>query len=245
MYKRQENIKNVWIEQINDNSLGLNGLLSVSIQCSEDITDEETTHTRDKVHELLMHNRLISTDFENIRILKKEKIEISAIIKLDPFSLGESVLAEIYYKVDKLLNPEIIFYDYDQMIELGYTEIEIFSGVETKLGFIDSKSLTQKTNSIYFGEIKELIDGITGVSEIEEIRIFKNGVQIFDDLITFSENSYPSLKKTILNYNEEQEKIVFQRNDSVYGIDSVILSQLYDSLTTDSKSTYKLSLIHI
>ena len=237
--ERVENIKNVWIEQINDNSLGLNGLLSVSIQCSEDITDEETTHTRDKVHELLMHNRLISTDFENIRILKKEKIEISAIIKLDPFSLGESVLAEIYYKVDKLLNPEIIFYDYDQMIELGYTEIEIFSGVETKLGFIDSKSLTQKTNSIYFGEIKELIDGITGVSEIEEIRIFKNGVQIFDDLITFSENSYPSLKKTILNYNEEQEKIVFQRNDSVYGIDSVILSQLYDSLTTDSKSTYK------
>ena len=38
-----------------------------------------------------------------------------------------------------------------------------------------------------------------------------NYLQIFDDLITFSENSYPSLKKTILNYNEEQEKIVFQR----------------------------------
>ena len=92
-----------------------------------------------------MDNRTISTDYEHINILNQEQIEISAIITIDPFSLGESVLAEIYNKVDKLLNPEIILNDIDSILEKGYDETEIFSGIDSKYGFIDPKQLVHKT----------------------------------------------------------------------------------------------------
>ncbi len=240
--EKVDNIKNVWIEIIKDNSMGLNGLMSVSIQCNEDISEIETLNTKNKVYDLLMNYRTISTDFEKIKVLKKEKIEISAVIKLDPFALGEAVLAEIYYKIDKLLNPEIIFNDFEKMKELGYSDDHIYSGPESKYGYIDEKTLIHKTNSIYSIELIELIDEIKGVEEIVEIKFFKNGIQIFDDLISFNENSYPFLRKTILDYNEVNEKIVFFRNDSPYGLDSVILSQLYDSMILDSKPVYKKNL---
>lgn len=236
--ERVEGVKNVWVEVIKDNSMGLNGLYSFYIQCEEDLSEEEILITKEKAHTLLMDNRTICTDYEHINILNQEQIEISAIITIDPFSLGESVLAEIYNKVDKLLNPEIILNDIDSIREKGYDETEIFSGIDSKYGFIDPKQLVHKTSSIYQGEIKETINSIDGVIEIVEFKIFKDGVEVYDDLISFNENSYPSLKKTIIDYNEVNEKIIFLRNDSEYGIDSIILSQLYDSLIIDSKSSY-------
>ena len=220
--QRIDNVKNVWIEKINDNSYGLDGLMSVSIQCNENLSSKEIILTKNKVNDLLMNFRSISTDIEQIKILDKEKIEISATIILDPFALGESVLAEIYHKLDKLFNPEIILYDLEKMKKFGYDEKDIFSGPESEFGYIDSNDLSHKTNSIYSVEIKELIESVKGVVSIKEIKIFKNGVHVFDDLITFNENSYPALKKTIMDYNEVDEKIVFLRNDSIYGIDSII-----------------------
>lgn len=237
--QRIDNVKNVWIEKIKDNSIGLDGLLSVSVQCNENLSENDIVLTKNRVYDLLMNARSISTDIEKINILNKEKIEISAIIVLDPFALGESVLAEIYHKLDNLFNPEIILHDFEKMKKIGYDDNEIFSGPQSKFGYIDSNDLSHKTNSIYSVEIKELIESVKGVVNIKEIKIFKNGIHVFDDLITFNENSYPSLKKTILDYNDVDEKIVFLRNDSIYGIDSVILSQLYDTLILDSKSTYR------
>ena len=237
--QRIDNVKNVWIEKIKDNSIGLDGLLSVSVQCNENLSENDIVLTKNRVYDLLMNTRSISTDIEKINILNKEKIEISAIIVLDPFALGESVLAEIYHKLDNLFNPEIILHDFEKMKKIGYDDNEIFSGPQSKFGYIDSNDLSHKTNSIYSVEIKELIESVKGVVSIKEIKIFKNGIHVFDDLITFNENSYPSLKKTILDYNDVDEKIVFLRNDSIYGIDSVILSQLYDTLILDSKSTYR------
>ncbi len=237
--QRIDNVKNVWIEKIKDNSIGLDGLLSVSVQCNENLSENDIVLTKNRVYDLLMNARSISTDIEKINILNKEKIEISAIIILDPFALGESVLAEIYHKLDNLFNPEIILNDLEKMKKIGYDDNEIFSGPQSKFGYIDSNDLSHKTNSIYSVEIKELIESVKGVVNIKEIKIFKNGIHVFDDLITFNENSYPSLKKTILDYNDVDEKIVFLRNDSIYGIDSIILSQLYDTLILDSKLTYR------
>lgn len=237
--QRIDNVKNVWIEKIKDNSIGLDGLLSVSVQCNENLSENDIVLTKNRVYDLLMNARSISTDIEKINILNKEKIEISAIIILDPFALGESVLAEIYHKLDNLFNPEIILHDLEKMKKIGYDDNEIFSGPQSKFGYIDSNDLSHKTNSIYSVEIKELIESVKGVVNIKEIKIFKNGIHVFDDLITFNENSYPSLKKTILDYNDVDEKIVFLRNDSIYGIDSIILSQLYDTLILDSKLTYR------
>ena len=71
------------------------------------------------------------------------------------------------------------------------------------------KDLKNKTNEIYISEIKELIENIEGVVSVDQIDIFKNGIKVFDDLIPFGDDSYPSLEKNIHNYHTASERILF------------------------------------
>ena len=67
--------------------------------------------------------------------------------------------------------------------------------------------------------------------------MFKNGIKIFEDLINFAEDNYPFLNKNISNYSSASEQIKLYRDNNLYQVDTVILSQLYDSLSiADRKS---------
>ena len=110
---------------------------------------------------------------------------------MDSFALGESVLAEVYHKIEKVINPGVPFHEYEEMIARGYTTLDLFTGPTVHNGFIDIKELKGKTNEIYISEIKELIENIEGVVGIDEISVFKNGVKMFDDLISFGRMVIP------------------------------------------------------
>ena len=232
------NIKNAWIQPVEDNTFGFNGIFNVLIQCDEEIIDNKLEDIQSEVHQLLMQNRSLSTDFQSINILKKDNISISAKISIDSFILGESVLAEVYQKIEIAINPSVTFYDYEDMINKGYTALDLYTGPPTQNGFIDFKELKGKTNEIYISEIKELIENTEGVISVDKIDVFKNGIRIFEDLISFGENNYPSLEKNIQNYNTAADKMVFYRNNNIYEIDTVILSQLYDAQSVASKNNF-------
>ena len=232
------NVKNAWIEPVEENQFGFNGIYNVLIQCDEEIGDDKLNDIKSEVHQLLMQNRSLCTDFQEIRILQKDTLSISAQISLDSFVLGESVLAEVYQKIEKTINPSVPFLEYEQMLAKGYTSLDLFTGPPVINGFIDEKDLKNKTNEIYISEIKELIENIEGVVSVNQIDIFKNGVKVFDDLIPFGDASYPSLEKNIQNYHTASERIIFFRNNNKYNIDTVILSQLYDALIVDSKTNF-------
>jgi hypothetical protein len=208
------------------------------IQCDEEIADDEVNDIKSQVDQLLMQDRSLCTDFQDVKILQKDTLSISAEISLDSFVLGESVLAEVYQKIEKTINPSVPFLEYDDMIAKGYSPLDLFTGPMVVNGFVDEKELKNKTNEIYVSEIKELIENIKGVVSVDQIDIFKNGIKVFDDLIPFGEDSYPSLEKNIHNYHHASERIVFFRNNNKYEIDTVILSQLYDALTVASKSSF-------
>ena len=232
------NIKNAWINPIEENQLGFKGIYSVLIQCDEEIGDDKVNDIKSQVDQLLMQNRSLCTDFQEIKILQKDTLSISADISLDSFHLGETVLAEVYQKIEKIINPSVPFHEYEEMISKGYTTLDLFTGPSVHNGFIDEKELKSKTNEIYISEIKELIENIEGVISVDQINVYKNGIKVFEDLIPFGEDSYPSLEKNIQNYHTASERIVFLRNNNKYEIDTVILSQLYDALTVASKTNF-------
>ena len=232
------NVKNAWIKSVEENQFGFKGIYNVLIQCDEEIGDNEVNDIKSQVDQLLMQDRSLCTDFQEIKILQKDTLSISAQIRLDSFVLGESVLAEVYQKIEKTINPSVPFLEYDQMIAKGYSPLDLFTGPPVVNGFIDEKDLKNKTNEIYISEIKELIENIEGVVSVDQIDIFKNGIKVFDDLIPFGDDSYPSLEKNIHNYHTASERILFFRNNNKYDIDTVILSQLYDALTVASKSNF-------
>mgnify|MGYP001449280832 CR=1 FL=1 len=232
------NVKNAWVKPVEENQFGFKGIYDVLIQCDEEIGDNKINDIKSEVNQLLMDNRSLCSDFQEIKILQKDTLSISAHISLDSFVLGETVLAEVYQKIEKLINPSVPFLEYEEMIAKGSTTIDLFTGPPVTSGFVDGKELKSKTNEIYISEIKELIENIQGVVSIDQIDIFKNGIKVFEDLIPFGEDSYPSLEKNILNYQSASERIVFYRNSNKYEIDTVILSQLYDALTVASKTSF-------
>ena len=232
------NVKNAWIRPLEENQFGFKGIYNVLIQCDEEIGDDKVNEIKSQVDQLLMQNRSLCSDFQEIKILQKDVLSISAHISLDSFVLGESVLAEVYHKIEKVINPGVPFHEYEEMIARGYTTLDLFTGPTVYNGFIDIKELKGKTNEIYISEIKELIENIEGVVGVDEISVFKNGVKMFDDLISFGEDSYPSLEKNIQDYHIAAEQLTFSRNNNQYEIDTVILSQLYDALTTASKTNF-------
>lgn len=232
------NVKNAWIKSVEENQFGFKGIYNVLIQCDEEIEDHEVDDIKSQVDQLLMQDRSICTDFQDIKILQKDSLSISAQISLDSFVLGESVLAQVYQKIESTINPGVPFLEYDDMIARGYSPLDLFTGPPVVNGFVDEKELKNKTNEIYVSEIKELIENIEGVVSVDQIDVFKNGIKVFDDLIPFGEDSYPSLEKNIHNYHIASERIVFFRNNNKYEIDTVILSQLYDAMTVASKTSF-------
>lgn len=232
------NVKNAWIKSLEENQFGFKGIYNVLIQCDEEIGDNKVNDIKSQVDQLLMQNRSLCTDFQDIKILQKDILSISGHISLDSFVLGESVLAEVYHKIEKVINPGVSFHEYEEMIARGYSTLDLFTGPAIYNGFIDTKELKGKTNEIYISEIKELIENIEGVIGVDQISVYKNGIKMFDDLISFGEDSYPSLEKNIQNYHTASEQLTFSRNNNQYEIDTVILSQLYDALTVASKTNF-------
>ncbi len=232
-------IKNVFIKPVFNNAMGLHGLYDIFVQFDDSVTNQQSKAILEELKDFLNANRSLCTDFNNIKALQKELITIDARINIDPFTLGETVLANIYNEVNQLLNSNINFYSFEEMLEKGYDVNTIYSGPLLKNGFIDEVEFKPKTNEIYISNIMEIIENIDGVNSIEYFEVYKNGIRQFNNLINFKEENYPAFDIQIENYDFSSEKITLYRNDNIYEIDRVILSQLYHSLSLSAKSNFK------
>ena len=232
---QEENIKNAWVNPSDQSPLGILGTYDVLLQLKDNLSESQISDSLLRVENILSKNRSICTDFATVKVLKEDKISISGDITINSFVLGESILAEIFVKIDSRLNKELIFYDFDDLIQSNSYE-DIFCGPAQKNRFIKETDLVRKTNEIYFYEIKEIIQSVEGVVGVENLVVYKNGVKMFNEIISFKNDFYPSLDKNYVDYNSERLKFI--RNDTSYEIDAVILSQLYDSIALKNKNTY-------
>jgi hypothetical protein len=232
---QEVNVKNAWVNPIRDNSLGIHGLFDVLIQFRNDLSDSQIEKSLINIEKVLMENRSLGTDFNPIIVLKEDIISLSGEININSFILGESILSEIYHKIETKLNKELKFYEFDDLLETDDYE-NIFSGPVQKNNYIKEDELNLKTNEIYQYEIKEIIENVEGVINVDNLIVFKNGVKMFNDIISFDSNSYPSLDKEFKNSNNDQ--LHFKRNNTSYNIDIIILNQLYDSIALNNKNSY-------
>jgi hypothetical protein len=232
---QEDNVKNAWVDPIKDNALGILGIFDVLIQLKDGLDEIQIESSILNIHSVLMENRSLGTDFNSIIILKKDVISISGDITINSFVLGESVLAEIYHKIDLKLNKELKFYEYEDLLQEEKYET-LFSGPIQKNRFIKEEELKRKTNEIYQYELKEIIQSIDGVIAVDNLIIYKNGIKMYNDIIPFDYNSYPSLDKNY--YDSDTDRLKFKRNETLYDIDARILVQLYDSITLNEKKPY-------
>jgi len=229
-------INNAWIITDPNKNFDIHGLYDIKIQLNDNVKKENFNKIIEKTKKLLNNNRILCTDFGGIKILEKDIVSITANIEIDSFYVGEEILAKIFVDIENRLNSKVKSVGFEYFEDMETSPLEIFQGLKTTNGVILDKNLNDKTNQIYVSEIIEIIKRIEGVAKVENFQIYKNGIKIFDDIITFSENTYPSLESHEQYFSKNSiSDIIFFRNNFKYTIDKVIFYQIYNSISSEDK----------
>lgn len=229
-----DDVNNVWVDLFSNSDINLKGLFSLKLQLVDNLSIKEIEKIITQTKKIVMQNRTLCSDLVDITILEKKTIGFSADIIIDSFYVAEEILAKIMFNIENKLNEKVKFVGYEYFDDNIVNKAEVLSGVKTNNGIILDKNLKDKTNQIFVSEIFEIINKVEGVNKVKNFQIYADGIKIYDDIILFSNNTYPSLESVDNLFSKDQlYEINFFRNESLYRVDRLIFSQIYDTLVTE------------
>ncbi|MRX41397.1 hypothetical protein GJU43_19090 [Flavobacterium sp. LC2016-23] len=163
---------------------------------------------KEKIREKYHANRNLCEDLINIIKVDEYPIKICASIEVDTQADEEMVHALVLQALDGYLSTTVRFYSVQQMIEKGYSSLEIFDGPILENGFIDTKELMEAelTSEVRLSDIIKLIMNVPGVITIKDISLGNCGDGEPDAnqwLICLKEYQKPVIcYKSVFNYNK-------------------------------------------
>lgn len=204
-------IKNVWLFPVIAKNSEFNGLYRILLDVDESINIKNNRQkVLDKALNVFNENRNLCEDIEEINILDPMVVSLIADIDLTGEISQEKVMAQILYKVDEYLCPEIKFYSLEELIEQGYSLSEIFNGPLLKHGFVKTDELPAKIDKILISEIMKIIMQIDGVSSVKNLKLMANGEE-YDNQITIDPYQLPKLAAIDIE-TKAQNQINFFKN---------------------------------
>nr|VFK59739.1 MAG: hypothetical protein BECKUNK1418G_GA0071005_100849 [Candidatus Kentron sp. UNK]VFK68770.1 MAG: hypothetical protein BECKUNK1418H_GA0071006_10067 [Candidatus Kentron sp. UNK] len=156
--------------------VSLKGLYRVLIEKSE-IEDLDGNLVRREVARRLQANRALCEDFEEIRVLDTQDVQVIADIAIDSVDNAEDVLVAIYEKLSLYISPLIPFRSLRELLAAGKPVDEVFDGPLLEHGFIDTEELnrlTRKTELRASDLIREIM-AAPGVRAVRDIHIAAGG----------------------------------------------------------------------
>lgn len=186
-----EGVKNVWIEKIEEpvvklqyhaekeelrlqpdspewEPVHLKGLYRVLIEKS-DLIDIDSSILKRAVTRRLHASRSLCEDFEEIRLLDSQYVQINANIEIGPVDDAEAVLLQVYEKISGYLSPGVPFASLDEMRRAGRPVEDIFEGPLLERGFLDSGPLQQLTRRTVI-HTSDLIHAIMDIADVRAVR---------------------------------------------------------------------------
>lgn len=198
-----EGVKNAWIEPVegptvplffhtSENTLSLQGdvftaepiylkgLYRVLIEISDVLYIDSAVQQQEVIRQVarrLHANRGLAEDFEEIRILEPEPIQIQAHVEIEAVEDAEAVLLEVYRRVAAYISPPVRFYTLSQLLEAGKPIDEIFEGPLLEHGFIDSEELrqAQRRTVLHTSDLIRAIMDVAGVRAVRTISLSAGG----------------------------------------------------------------------
>ncbi len=232
-------VKNAWLVPLKSSRLGLAvlGLYKVQLQL-EDHADPQGTY--DAIKSLLSQNRNLCEDFDEIKILKAQKVQVGAIISVGSNVIGESVLSDIYHRLAEELSPHHSFLNLDEMLAMGHSLEEVYDGPVAKNGFISNKSLDnssiEKVNRIYRSKLIKIISNVPGVVSINNFTVYIDGEAYNEEFIELPDDTYPSLD---IEGNIDREQIQLVSDGIVYSLNNEVLRYSLEILSAKSQKKHK------
>jgi hypothetical protein len=234
-------LKNVWVLPLEKDGTSFRGLYKILIDIDPSIKGEENKKAiAEKTRTVFCNNRNICEDIEEIKVLSQLEVSIFADIEVDGIKDIESILAQVYYKVDEYLSPEIRFYSLQELLQEGYQLNDIFNGPLLKHGFIKTSELQPKSNKILISDILKIIMQVQGVLSVKNLYLMV-GDKKYENQVEISELELPRLN-TVLSDEQGKSSIQFFRGAVNYtSIDFNIVKRKLNEVQSANKRVYRLS----
>jgi len=187
-------------------SFELNGLYDLYVDF-ESSKPSEIEIVKEKIRKQYHANRNLCEDLVDIKKVVDYPIKICADIEVNTEADEELVHANVIDALESYLSTTVNFYSLKQMIDKGYSTLEIFDGPSLENGFIDTKELLKADlrNEVRLSDIMRIIMSVPDVILIKDISLGNCGGDDLENkwLICLAPYQKPVIcTKSVFNYNK-------------------------------------------
>lgn len=187
-------------------SFELNGLYDLYVDF-ESSKPSEIEAVKEKIRKQYHANRNLCEDLVDIKKVVDYPIKICADIEVNTEADEELVHANVLHALESYLSTTVNFYSLKQMIDKGYSTLEIFDGPSLENGFIDTKELltADLRNEVRLSDIMRIIMSVPDVILIKDISLGNCSGDDLENkwLICLAPYQKPVIcVKSVFNYNK-------------------------------------------
>jgi|GEM_PF-6513845 len=152
----------------------LNGLYHVLLELEDHVSPDDSVRKNDieRLASKTLHaHRSLCEEVECIDFVGVKHLKLCTDLQVADGVDENEIVAQILYRVQGFLTPEVRFYSLSEMLHKGKTYDEIFQGVVLKNGFLDDNELDRAVlrRVIYKSDVSQIILGIPGVLGIRSL----------------------------------------------------------------------------
>ncbi len=234
-------IKNIWFDVIGQEDNTLKGLYKIIVDAQDILkTTEDVKAFEAKIRHIFAKYRTVCEDVEEVIVQKPIQITLEAMIELSETAEPESVLADIFFKLNEYYNPEINFLPLQKAIDSGKSIEEIFSGPLLKHGIIVDEDLKDRHTQLLMSDVSRVLMQIEGVSSIKRMQLFADG-RYFDGSLQLGEgDSVRFGLPTVSTDSEKPYPISFYKGNFPYtSVDYAKVTRRFNELSAGNKRVYR------
>ncbi len=162
----------------------LNGIYDVKVELDmkykdgSDWDDAKRQEVFGDLRDCFHKHRNLCEDLRNIELVGEQKIRICADVEIQPSANAFEVYAEILYRVQNYLSPDVKQYTLSEMRQLKkgngepYRMDEIFNGPVLKYGFIPDEEVKQSAlkRKVFLSDIISIMMDVEHVIAVKEVK---------------------------------------------------------------------------
>ena len=230
-------VKNAWVNPVNNDPAGHKGLFEILVQGHDDMDESSAGKLDQEIRQLFHQHRNLGQDLSSLKLLTNIPLSLVGEIHLETDAVAEYVMAKIFIEIDNYINPEIRMENPFDLLAEGVAPEVVFQGPKPLYGVIHAHQLKPKTDAIFVSRIRSNIGHIDGVKGVSQIQVLRRGLPVYEDMISFDADTFPSIEFQSLYYGYAHQLKLF-KNNIEQSIDPATTQQLIDFDLAERRTHY-------
>ncbi len=235
-------IKNIWFEPVSEYDSGFNGLYRVLVDLALiSPGEEEIASIKEKIYRLFSSSRNLCEDIFEIKILEQMPVKICGDIETDGLNELSRIMANIYFKVEQTVNPEVKFYSLEELKEKGKDYDEIFDGPVLKHGFVLSEELISQPGTIVVSDLVKMIMQVEGVVSVKNLHLEVEGEKYYNQLAIPGGFMPRFIHDDMIGRDGEYTIHFYKGNLKYNGFDAADFRKHLNELVSENKKAFRIN----